>query len=178
MEFLKTVLTHWFFWGFMLGLFLCILSLLAHLKTKKELKRLKGHLSDKLEIEAEKMSSMKEEIDLLKKENENLRIKIQSGKIEDSSQALERELEIFARAEKSMVLNAPGFAQAWESAKTAANDEMDQEEAGKNPVKRVFRKFFKSDRDEEAKSVPVKLEVSTKGGDGVTVEEAAEKSSD
>jgi hypothetical protein len=55
METLKTILTHWFFWGFVLGFFLCILSLVSHGKTKREYKRLRGHLSDKLEIEAEKM---------------------------------------------------------------------------------------------------------------------------
>ncbi|HQZ27827.1 MAG TPA: hypothetical protein PK648_06745 [Verrucomicrobiales bacterium] len=59
METLKTILTHWFFWGFVLGFFLCVLSIVSHMKTKTELKRLKGHLSDKLEIEAEKLGEMK-----------------------------------------------------------------------------------------------------------------------
>ena len=176
MEFLKTVLQHWFFWGFVSGLFLCVLSILAHWKTKKELKRLKGHLSDKLELEADKMSSMKEEIDDLKKENENMRVRIQTGNIEDSSQALERELEIFARAEKSMVLNAPGFAQAWETAKGTACDELEEEETGKSPMKRMFRKFFKGgteagEEEGEPKALPVKLEVSTSGGEAVSVSE-------
>ena len=153
MEFLTTVLKHPFFWGAMLGLFLCAVSVWSHIKTKTELKRLKGHLSDKMELEADKLSSMKGEIESLKKENENMRVKVQTGKIEDSAQALERELEIFARAEKAMVLNAPGFAQAWENAKEKSENEIREEEAGKSPVKRMFRKFFKGNGSDEQKSI-------------------------
>lgn len=126
----------------MLGLFLCVLSLISHSKTSRELKRLKGHLSDKLEIEAEKMTSMKEDLDKLKKENENLRLKISSSNVKDDSHAMEREMEIFARAEKAMVLNAPGFAQAWEKAKEGALSEIEDEEAGKSLPRRIFKRFF------------------------------------
>lgn len=142
METLKAVLTHWFFWGFVLGFFLCVLSVVAHMKTKGELKRLKGHLSDKLEIEAEKMTEMKAKIEVLKGENENLRLKAKSSSYHNEAQHLERELEIFARAEKVMVVNAPGFAPAWEKAKDAAAHEIEEEEAGRSLPKRLFKKFF------------------------------------
>jgi DNA-binding transcriptional regulator YhcF (GntR family) len=142
MDTIKTILTHWFFWGFLLGFFLCVLSLVSHSKTKRELRRLKGHLSDKLEIEAEKMSEMKEKIDSLKGENENLRMKVNTGRVQDDYQSLERELEIYARAEKAMVVNAPGFAQAWEKAKEAALHELEAEESGKSLPRRIFKKFF------------------------------------
>ena len=142
MEALKTIVTHPLFWGFLGGFFLCILSMIAHAKSRAELKRLKGHLSDKLEIEAEKMTEMKTQIDKLKQENENLRMKVSSGRLQNDSQALEHELEIYARAERVMVVNAPGFAQAWEKAKEAAAGELEAEEAGKNLPKRIFKKFF------------------------------------
>ena len=142
METLQTIVTNWFFWGFIAGFFLCVLSLVAHAKTKGELKRLKGHLSDKLEIEAEKMAEMKSKIDSLKQENENLRMKINSGRVGSDYQSLERELEIYARAEKGMVVNAPGFAQAWEKAKEAALGELEDEESGKSLPRRIFKKFF------------------------------------
>ena len=142
MDTLKSILTHWFFWGFLLGFFLCILSMIAHFKTGRELKRLKGHLSDKLELEAEKMSAMKEQIADLNKENDNLRVKINSGRMQDDSQAIERELEIFARAERAMVMNAPGFAQAWEKAKEGAATEIEAEEEGKSLPQRIFKRFF------------------------------------
>lgn len=142
MDTLKTIITNWFFWGFLLGFFLCVLSLISHRKTRGELKRLKGHLSDKLEIEAEKMSEMKTKIETLKGENENLRFKINSGRVQDDYQSLERELEIFARAEKGMVLNAPGFAQAWDKAKENAVTELEAEESGKSLPRRMFKRFF------------------------------------
>jgi hypothetical protein len=142
METLKTVLTNWFFWGFVLGFTFCVLSVVAHWKTKGELKRLKGHLSDKLEIEAEKLAEMKGRLDALKQENENLRVKISSGRVQNDATALERELEIFARAEKAMVLNAPGFAQAWERAKEGALAEVESEESGKSLPRRLFKRFF------------------------------------
>lgn len=167
METVKTVVTHWFFWGFLLGFFLCALSLFAHMKTKRELRRLKGHLSDKLEIEAEKMSEMKDKIDELKVENENLRIKVNTGRVQSDEQALERELEIYARAEKGMVVNAPGFAQAWEKAKESALTELEAEEAGKSLPRRIFKKFFSKGGDTVDAEVVEALphESTTKGGD-------------
>ena len=143
METLKTLVTNPFFWGCVLIAVLYVLSLSSHFKTKREHKRLKAHLSDKLEIEAENMAEMKEKIDSLREENENLRLKINSGRAQDSLQALERELEIYVRAEKSMVVNAPGFAQAWEKAKDGALGEVEAEEAGKSFPRRMFKKFFK-----------------------------------
>ncbi|HRQ88395.1 MAG TPA: hypothetical protein PLA50_06340 [Bacteroidia bacterium] len=139
---LKTVLTSWFFWGFVLGFTFCVLSAIAHWKTKGELKRLKGHLSDKLEIEAEKLADMKGKLDALKQENENLRMKVNSGRAQNDSAIMERELELYARAEKAMVLNAPGFAPAWEKAKEGALAEIESEESGKSLPRRLFKRFF------------------------------------
>jgi hypothetical protein len=142
METIKSIVSNPFFWGFLTGFFLCVLSLFSHTKTKRELRRLKGHLSDKLEIDAEKMTEMKEKIETLKGENENLRMKVNTGRVQDDYQSLERELEIYARAEKAMVVNAPGFAQAWERAKEAALGELEAEESGKSLPRRIFKKFF------------------------------------
>lgn len=142
MEILKTILMHPFFWGFVLGLFLCILSILSHRKTKQEYRRLKGHLSDKLEIEGEKLGEMKAKIESLKTENENLRMKVNASRVQNDCTALERELEIYARAEKVMVVNAPGFAQAWEKAKEGALCELEVEESGKSLPRRIFKHFF------------------------------------
>lgn len=142
MDTFVSLLSNPFFWGTLIGFFLCGLSIFGHIKTKMELKRLKGHLSDKLEIEAEKMTEMKEQIEKQRGENENLRMKINSGRMQNDYQALERELEIYARAEKTMVVNAPGFAQAWEKAKEAGLTEIEEEESGKSLPRRIFKKFF------------------------------------
>ena len=142
MEIIKELFTSKLFWGFLIGMALCLFSMYAHFKTKIELRRLKSHLTDKLELEADKLSSMKEEIGGLKEENENLRLKINSSRTGSDKQELERELEIFARAEKAMMVNAPGFAPAWEKAKEGAAEEIVAEERGKSLPKRIFRKFF------------------------------------
>jgi hypothetical protein len=51
-------------------------------------------------------------------------------------------LEILARAEKRMILRAPGFAPAWEAAKSESADEVAQEEMGKSLPKRFFNRLF------------------------------------
>lgn len=146
MEFLKSVFTSEAFIGFagglIIGLICYAIALVNHWKTRRELKRFQKMLNDKLEIEAEHMSGLKGDLETLKTENENLRMKVSGGAHRDGAQALERELEIFARAEKSMVMSAPGFAQAWESAKESAVGEIEEEERGKSLPRRIFRKFF------------------------------------
>jgi len=59
-----------------------------------------------------------------------------------TSPKIEKELEIFVRAEKSMIMSAPGFPAAWEMAKANAADEIAGELAGKSVSKRIFRKIF------------------------------------
>lgn len=154
MEFLKSVFTHPAFFGFVGGLIVgavfLVMAWMSHLGTKKELRRFQKHLAEKLEIEGEHMAAMKKDLAQMRQENENLRMKIGGNNLNDSSHALERELELFARAEKSMVLKAPGFAQAWESAKDAAHAELIEEERGKSLPRRIFRKFFASGGAESA----------------------------
>ena len=130
-----------FIWGLALGLLFFVLAFVSLVKTKGEFKRYKRMLSDKMELEAEQASKLKGERDKLAKDNENLRLKV--GQLGEKSDAkLERELEIMARAEKAMMINAPGFAGAWETAKSAAAEDVAEEDAGKSMPKRIFRKFF------------------------------------
>jgi len=98
-------------------------------------------LSDRMEIDATAVSKQKTELDSLRKENENLRIKVQtlSGQPDHK---LTRELEIFARAEKKMTIAAPGFASPWEQAKQAAWQELGDEESGRTTPRSLFQRFF------------------------------------
>ncbi len=141
MEFLKTVVNHPAFWGFLLGfLFFCI-SFINHWKTKREFKRFQKHLGDKLELEARQYDMVRKEKDELVKENENLRLRI-GQIIEKPEQKLARDMEILTRAEKRLMIHAPGFAPAWESAKAEAHRELESEERGKSIPKRFFTKIF------------------------------------
>lgn len=154
------LLTHPFTLGLLIcALFLtCAFLLFTLIKTKFEFSRYKRHLSDKLELEAKTIQTLRNEKDQVGKENENLRIKAaQAG--EQPLNKLERELEILARAEKHMMINAPGFAPAWETAKSHSLAEIQEEEAGNTLPKRIFRKFFGTGeiRDVEALDPAVQL---------------------
>ena len=144
----RDILLHPFTLGLALGLVFAALALYQTLRVKLEMKRYKRHLSDKLEIEADSMKRVRGEQESLRKENENLRVKI-AALNELPDRKVQRELEIFARAEKRMVVSAPGFAGAWEGAKSDAAMEMAEEENGHSLPKRVFTKFFGTPRREE-----------------------------
>ena len=74
----------------------------------------------------------------LKKENELLRVKVNSLN-EKPDRKIHRDLEVYARAEKQMFLSVPGFAPAWETAKEEAYRGVSDEEAGKSQPKRIFK---------------------------------------
>ncbi|CAN5499584.1 hypothetical protein BH23VER1_BH23VER1_24940 [soil metagenome] len=141
MEFLTTVVQHPAFWGFLLGFLFFVLSFVGHWKTKRELRRFQKHLGDKLELEARQYDMVRKEKDGLLKENENLRLRI--GQIvEKPEQKLARDLEVLTRAEKRLMIHAPGFAPAWESAKAEAHRELDSEANGMSIPKRFFTRIF------------------------------------
>jgi hypothetical protein len=127
--------------GFYLGCVFLVLSLYQYFRLKGELGRFRRHLSDKLEIEAETMKKIKQDQESLRRENETLRIKINALN-ETPDRKLQRDVEIYARAEKRMLLNVPGFAPAWETAKTEAHNELAEEEGGRSAPKRIFQRLF------------------------------------
>ena len=135
------LLIHPFTLGLILGLIFAALAFYNYLRLKGEMKRYKRHLSDKLEIEAEAAQKTRGEVEMLRRENENLRVKIAA--LNDLPERRnQRDLEVFARAEKRMLVSVPGFAPAWESAKSDALGEIEGEETGRSLPKRVFAKLF------------------------------------
>lgn len=130
-----------FVWGLALGLLFFALSAWGHLGTKREFRRYRKHLSDKLDLDAAQLESLKRDKETLTKENENLRLRI--GMLaEKPDQKIIRDLEILTRAEKRMILRAPGFAPAWESAKAESADEVALEDTGRSLPKRFFNRLF------------------------------------
>jgi hypothetical protein len=127
--------------GFYLGCVFLLIALYQYVRLKGELARFRRHLSDKLEIEAETMKKIKTEQETLRRENESLRVKVNALN-ETPDRKLQRDVEIFARAEKRMLLNVPGFAPAWETAKTEAHNELAEEESGRSAPKRIFQRLF------------------------------------
>jgi hypothetical protein len=127
--------------GFGLGAVFLIMSHFNHWKTKGEFKRYKQHLSDKLELDAKQMQETNKEKLKLAQENESLRMQI-TRLNEKPDNKLQRELEILARAEKHMMINAPGFAPAWEMAKSQALSQIETEEKGMSFPQKIFRKLI------------------------------------
>jgi len=146
MDIAKSVALHPFTWGFLVGLFLLGLSMWGHFKTRREFSRFRRHLSDKLELEAKQYEGVRKEKDVLQKENENLRVQIATLS-EKPDQRISKDLEILARAEKQLMISAPGFSAAWETAKSQAMEEIQDEETGKSLPKRIFRKLFHGAKD-------------------------------
>jgi len=130
-----------FVWGVALGLLFFFFSAWSHFKTKRELRRYRKHLSDKLELEARQYELVRREKETIGKENENLRLRI--GQLnEKPEQKMLRDLEVLSRAEKRMIVQAPGFAGAWENAKAAAIEELTAEDQGRSLPKRIFTRLF------------------------------------
>ncbi len=130
-----------FAWGFYLGLVFLVLAAYNYFRLKGEFARFRRHLSDKLEIEAETMKKIKLEQEVLRKENESLRIRVNALN-ELPDRKLQRDLEIYARAEKKMLIQVPGFAPAWETAKAEAHTEIIEEDHGRSAPRRIFSRLF------------------------------------
>ena len=123
--------------GAAVGLMIIAFALMRLWDTKAEVKRLKRHLADKLELEADATNRLRLDLQELKQQNENLRIKV-ANLNQYPDKRLNRELEIYARAERFMVSSSPGFPAVWEEAKRTALTGLEQEETGKSLPKRVF----------------------------------------
>lgn len=142
---------------FIYGLVFCGIFLVqswwGHFKTKRELKRYKGMLSDKMDLDSKQNQDLTKERTDLKQENENLRMQI-ARLNERPDNKMQRELEILARAEKQMVISAPGFAPAWEMAKSTALSQLEEEEKGKSFPQKIFRKLIGSGSSQTNVALP------------------------
>ena len=87
--------------GAVLGLIGISFAVMRLLDTKGEVKRLRRHLADKLELEADGTNRLRQGLQELKQQNENLRIKV-ANLNQFPDKRLQRELEIYARAERFM----------------------------------------------------------------------------
>jgi cell division protein FtsB len=134
-------LNNYFYWGLAIGIGLGLIAIVFGSvrlwEVKGEVKRLKRHLADKLELEADATSRLRQDLQELKQQNENLRIKV-ANLNQFPDKRLQRELEIYARAERFMISSSPGFPAVWEEAKRSAIGDLEQEETGRSLPKRVF----------------------------------------
>lgn len=105
---------------------------------KKEIDEFKGHLNRQMQITQEGSKSLTNEMEKLKKENENLRITVKTLGQKPGRNEL-RLLNVYDAAIRKMMLKAPGFSSAWEIALQEAEREYEENEKGiKTVIKRVF----------------------------------------
>jgi cell division protein FtsB len=146
--------------GFYLGLVFLIIAVYHLFRLRGELARFRRHLSDKLEIEAETMKKVKTDQETLRRENESLRIKVNALN-ELPDRKLQRDLEIYARAEKKMLIQVPGFAPAWETAKAESHTELMEEESGRSAPRRIFSRLFGGGGSSNNQALPARAEAPT-----------------
>ncbi|MBL0708331.1 MAG: LapA family protein [Sulfurimonas sp.] len=105
---------------------------------KRELKEYKEHLNRQMKITDLGNKNLEQDLQDLKKENENLRISVKTLGQKPGRAEL-RLLNIYDGALRKMMLKAPGFSSAWEVALQEAEKEYEDNEKGfKSIIKKVF----------------------------------------
>lgn len=121
--------------GLSIGLVLClVLYVRESMKRsvlRKEIKNLKNHLHEKMEIDAEATHRKVKEIEQLKQDNENLRVSMQSLSQKPGRREVIN-LHIYQKALSIMTESAHGFAPMWQKALTQAEKEVEEFEKGKS----------------------------------------------
>jgi len=124
-------------------------------KQGRQIKDLKKHLQQKLEIEADALDHKKKELEKLRKENENLRISLQSLAQKPGRREVIN-LQVYQKAISIVSEVAQGFAPMWQKALREAEQEVEAIEAGKQPfIKKIIPLNFlgissgKTDSEEE-----------------------------
>ena len=132
--------------GLGLGLFIAIIVYIRGMfkasSLKRKIKELKGHVYQKLDLEAESLGKRKADFEKLKKENENLRITNQSLAQKPGRREV-LNLHIYQKAINIMYQRATGFAPMWQTSLKEAEQEMEETETGALPfIKKIIPLSF------------------------------------
>lgn len=137
--------------GLGIGVLLLVISLIntARIKSrhKKEIAKIKQIVSQKLDIESDSLTTMKQEIKTLKEQNENLRVSVRSMSQKTTKKEMTR-YQIYERAIEIMSLKAPGFAPAWQTALRESEEEFDKVFFGLKPFMRRATSTKLSDKSD------------------------------
>lgn len=128
--------------GLLVGLFVAALlwlrGVFVRLGKDRELKRLKDLLATKLEIEAKAQRTLSDELESLRKQNENLRVSLKTVEAKPDRQAV-RQLHVYDQAIRALLGRSPGFGPAWQTVLEEAERQVAQVDEGL--VARVRRTF-------------------------------------
>ena len=145
-EYVHQVITSHFAWGLALGLVLVLLTWIAALakrgELRREVRRLREHLNTQMDITQRGNAAMKTELDSLKTQNENLRVAVKEWQTKPGRGEM-RQLSIYDRAIRILNQNAPGFSPVWEKAVKESENELAESESGSmgSMLRRAFRPF-------------------------------------
>ncbi|MEH0158590.1 hypothetical protein V6R21_31405 [Limibacter armeniacum] len=131
--------------GLGIGLVLCLILYIQQMikrdQLKKEIKDLKKHLHQKMELDAEAIDQRKKEMEMLKKENENLRISNQVLMQKPGRKEMIT-LQVYQKAIDSLSGSLIGFPPAWQKALQESQLEVKEIEEGKSFIRKILPSTF------------------------------------
>jgi hypothetical protein len=148
MDLLLEALKQQFVWGLLLGLLIAFFiwksGFTARRGASREIKRLEteikdlqGHLNTQLKINASGNEVLQQELETLRRQNENLRVN-NAALQQKPGRAEQQLLQVYEIAIRTMREQAPGFAPAWEKALRQGEAELEAAESGlKKLVRRI-----------------------------------------
>ncbi len=121
---------------------------------EKEAEQLRSHLHRQMEITGQGNRTLQEELEGLRKQNENLRVTVKT--LENKPGRAEvRTLHVYDRAVHIMNAEAPGFAPAWERAVAEAEGQVKEADTGLSAlVRRIIRPVLPSNGGQEQEKLP------------------------
>lgn len=115
--------------GIAVALFVLIFQLMKRRSVVKEknleIKNLKDMINQRMDLESEGLSKLKNENEELKKKNENLRV-TNANLMQKPGRAETRQLQIYQKAVDRLTINSPGFGAAWQSAIKESESEFEE----------------------------------------------------
>ena len=154
MEVIDFLKQHPFLFGLFIGLLIAIgiwiKGLFKARSLGKEITKLKESLYTKMQIDTKGHMTRENELEQLRKENENLRVSMKAL-MHKPGRAEIRQLHVYDKAIHAMLAKAPGFAPTWEMVLKEAEEEIQLTESGISAfVRRVFipQKSLPRDTDE------------------------------
>lgn len=112
------------------------------LEHKSDIDKLKNMITDRMDIESESITVLKDELADLKKKNEELRITLMNYSQKPGRKEITR-LHVYQAASESLMLSAPGFSAAWQAALKESVGEFEKTYTSLHPfVRRIIPARF------------------------------------
>ena len=165
MDLLLEALKSQFVWGLLLGLLVTFFIWKSGFSARRvaareikrletEMKDLQSHLNTQLKINASGNGALHEELDVLRRQNENLRVN-NAALQQKPGRAEQQLLQVYEIAIRTMREQAPGFAPAWEKALRQGEAELEAAESGlKKLVRRIVPGIGNSSSSQAAVIIP------------------------